>query len=65
MQNLSYKLPSSIFDIGYKGQVSAGRWNIGIDAIWHDIRPQYLDADNTFNVASVRKERQQSVESSA
>ena len=65
MQNLSYKLPSSIFDIGYKGQVSAGRWNIGIDAIWHDIQPQYLDADNTFNVASVRKVRQQSVESSA
>lgn len=65
MQNLSYSLPSSIFDIGYKGQVSSGRWNTGLDAVWHDIRPQYLDADNTFNVASVRKVRQQAVESSA
>lgn len=64
MQELSYILPSSIVDVGYKGQVSAGRWNTGIDAVWHDIRPQYLDADNTFNVASVRKVRQQSVESS-
>lgn len=65
MQELSYRLPSSIMDVGYKGNVSLGRWNMGVETFWHNIQPQYLDTDNTFNISNGDTERQKSMESSA
>lgn len=65
MQDNNYALKSSNMDLGYKGNITAGRWDIGLDAVWHNIQPQYLDNNNTYNVTSGNPERQHSSETSA
>lgn len=65
MQSNNYGLRSSIMDLGYKGNLTAGRWDMGLDAVWHNFEPQYLDNNNSFNVTRGNPERQQSTETSA
>lgn len=43
MQEEQYQLPSSITDLGYRGKAHWGRWQAGLEAILHRIRPQALE----------------------
>lgn len=49
LQDLSFKLPSGISDIGIKTQVSYRRWSAGIEDIWHKINPQSVKLENNYN----------------
>lgn len=65
MQELQYRLPSNITDVGYKGFVRIGGWNFGADVILHSIQPQSLEVENSFNVSMGMTPRQHSLETSA
>ena len=49
MTDMSFRLPSSILDIGYKGHVTWQRWNGGIEVIMHQIWPQALERTGSYN----------------
>lgn len=46
LQDMSFKLPSGISDIGVKSLISYSRWSSGIEGIWHKINPQSVELDN-------------------
>ncbi|MBP3471551.1 MAG: TonB-dependent receptor [Paraprevotella sp.] len=48
MQDLDYKLPSSILDIGIKHEAEWKKLSWGADAIYHDIKPQALRSTGTI-----------------
>lgn len=50
MQDMFFKLPSSITDFGIKNDVVWRNLNVGIEAIFHDIHPQSLEHEGQFNI---------------
>lgn len=50
MQDFSFRLPSSIFDLGLKSSVTWQRWSTGIELIWHDIHPQSIEHEGDINI---------------
>lgn len=64
MQNMAFRLPSSITDIGLKSDMAWNRWNLGIDLAWHNIHPQSLEHEGDFNVTDGHTEPMRSLESS-
>lgn len=59
------RLPSSVLDIGYKGQVCAGNWTLGAEVVTHHIQPQKPDVQGAYKVSSLDTGRQHSVETAA
>lgn len=64
MQDLSFKMPSNIIDVGLKNDVTWNAWNAGFETIWHTIEPQSVEHQGDYNVASVPAIRNNSVETS-
>lgn len=62
--NLNAKLPSDITDYGYQGRLSYRRFNAGIEAIAHSIKPQSPDIEGMYTVDIVPTERQRTIEAS-
>ena len=50
MQDMSFRLPSSITDLGFKNDLSWKRRSAGFETIWHDIHPQSLEHQGNFNM---------------
>lgn len=49
MQDMHFRLPSSITDLGLKSSLGLGRWNWGAELIWHHIHPQSLESKGSYN----------------
>ena len=47
--DMSFRLPSDICDIGYKGLITWKGWKTGIELTWHNLLPQAPKADEVFN----------------
>lgn len=62
MQEEQYQLPSSITDLGYRGKAHWGRWQVGLEAILHRIRPQAPEHSNANSISSERTVITQSFE---
>lgn len=65
IQDISYRLPSGITDIGLKNNLKWKGVDIGIETVWHSIRPQSLEQENGFNVADMKAESVRAIELSA
>lgn len=67
MSSVDVALPSSVNDIGYKGELHSGLSHLGIDAVYHTIRPQSPDVKSGYYASSALSsaERIESVEASA
>lgn len=64
MQDMAFRLPSSITDFGLKSDMGWNRWNIGIDLAWHNIHPQSIEQEGNINVTDGHVEPMRSLESS-
>jgi len=64
IQDMAFRLPSSITDIGLKGNMTWNRWNMGIDLACHNIHPQSLEHKGDVNVTDGHAEPMRSLESS-
>jgi len=64
MQDVTFRLPSGITDFGLKSNLAWKRWNIGIEAFLHQIRPQSLEHQGDFNMSEVDAKKTNSLESS-
>lgn len=64
MQNMSFYLPSSITDIGLKGDFERKGWDFGLETTIHHIRPQSIDNNRGFNISDVVVKKTNSMESS-
>ena len=62
LQDAQFQLPSSITDFGYQSRFEWKRWEAGLQTIWHNIQPQELESNGTFNVTSGRMPRTHSFE---
>ena len=62
---VSVRLPSSIADIGYKMEAAWGRWEAGIDAAGHFIRPQEPQVSGDVASVSSSAGRQRALEVAA
>ena len=54
MPGVSGNLPSSIHDIGYKGNFQTNRWHLGIDVIYHTIKPQEVNLKGIYTVNNLK-----------
>ncbi|UKK54042.1 TonB-dependent siderophore receptor [Prevotella sp. E2-28] len=63
-ENLSIKLPSSIHDIGWKGDLAYGQLKTGASFTWHQIQPQAPEVNGFFEADNPQPERQYATESS-
>jgi hypothetical protein len=64
MLDMTFRLPSSITDLGLKSNMSWKGWNTGIDMVWHSIHPQSLEHEGDVNVTDGHAEPMHSLESS-
>lgn len=64
MQDMAFRLPSSITDFGLKGDMTWKGWNTGIEIARHNIYPQSLEHEGDFNVTDGHSEPMRSLESS-
>jgi len=64
MQDMAFQLPSGITDFGIKTDAAWSRWNIGLEAVWHDIHPQSLEHQGNFNISDGHTPPMRSFESS-
>ena len=64
MEELAFRLPSGITDIGLRSDMSDRGWSTGAEMIWHDIRPQSLEHRGNFNITDGRTPAMHSVEAS-
>ncbi len=64
MQDLSFRLPSGITDIGLKSDFAWKGWNVGAELSLHHISPQSLEHDGGFNMSDVDANHTHSLESS-
>ncbi len=62
MSEILGKLPSSIYDIGYKGSIQIGRWNAGLDFIYHNIKPQNVNISGFYDVKDKDQMKQTPIE---
>ena len=51
MQDMMFKLPSSIMDIGLKTAVEWKGWSAGLEAVHHHIHPQSVELHGSFNIS--------------
>lgn len=49
IQTMSYKLPSNISDLGWRTALEWKRLTGGVDIAWHDINPQIIRTEGTYN----------------
>ena len=64
MQDLSFRLPSSITDIGLRNDMSYHQWSWGMEMAWHHITPQFLEYHGGFNISNQDAARSHSLETS-
>ena len=64
MEDMKFRLPSSITDLGVKSDIEWNRWNTGFEICWHDIHPQSLDRQGTTNVIDGHSQPKYSMETS-
>ena len=64
MQEMEFRLPSSITDFGIRSDIEWKKWNVGFDICRHNIHPQSLDRKGTANVSDGHSLREHSVETS-
>lgn len=64
MQDMSFRLPSGITDIGLKSDFARKRWNVGIEAVTHLVRPQSLEHQGDFNRSDADTKKTHSLEAS-
>lgn len=64
MMNMEFQLPSSITDVGLNTAVNWKKWTFGMDAVWHHIKPQSLETENTYLSAHDNTPKQQAFETS-
>ncbi len=64
MQDMAFRLPSGISDMGLKSDWVWKGWNVGVAATLHHIRPQSLEHQGDFNISDVKAEKTNSLESS-
>ncbi|MBR6120924.1 MAG: TonB-dependent receptor [Prevotella sp.] len=64
MEDMFFRLPSGITDYGLKSDVVWNCWNAGVEAAWHDIRPQSLEHEGDFNVTDGNTPPMRSLEAS-
>ena len=50
MQDMVFRLPSSITDWGLTCDASWKGWNTGVETTWHNIHPQSLEHQGDYNV---------------
>lgn len=51
MQDMAFSLPSGITDFGLKSDVTLGNWDFGVEAVGHDIHPQSVEHQGSFNMS--------------
>ena len=56
---------SFIFDLGYKGNFSCGRWRMGAEVVRHQLLPQDIDISGNLANYQTDTQHQQSMEASA
>lgn len=61
-QEMSFRLPSGITDIGVKCSLVWRDWNVGMETNWYDILPQSLEQNGGFNADDLKESNTQSVE---
>lgn len=64
MQDMIFRLPSSIIDYGLKSNAIWKGWNVGIETIWHNIIPQSLEHEGNFNITDGKTPPMHSCEAS-
>lgn len=64
MQEMAYRMPSSIYDFGLKSEYGCERWRCGFEAILHTINPQSLVHQGAFFADGKRMPTMQSLETS-
>lgn len=64
MQDMAFRLPSSILELGLKGDVKWKGWNVGYEMAWHDIHPQSIEREGDFNVTDGETPPMRSLETS-
>lgn len=64
-QSFNVGVRSYIYDIGYKGQLTVGRWNLGTDLIRHELMPQNIDLTGSFANYLPEIKKQEALEASA
>ena len=47
--DMLFRLPSDICDLGWRNLLEWKRWQVGSEAVWHNLLPQSPQADNVFN----------------
>lgn len=50
MQDMSFRLPSSIMDYGVKNGIIWKRWSMGFETVLHNIHPQSIERKTAFNI---------------
>lgn len=65
MQDMAFRLPSGIADVGLKSSLAWKGCTAGAEAVWHDIRPQSLEHQGTFNVSDGHASPMRSLEAAA
>jgi len=65
MHSLDIKLPSGITDLALKSTLDYKKWNGGIEAIWHHIKPQSINMSGSFNRRSGNSSIDNAIEASA
>lgn len=50
MQDLFFRMPSSIMDYGLKNDFTWKGWNLGFETVLHNIHPQSLEHKTGFNI---------------
>jgi len=51
MQDMAFHLPSGIADAGLKSHLDWKNWCAGLEAIWHNVKPQSLEHQGGFNIS--------------
>ena len=64
MQDLFFRLPSSIMDCGVKNGMTWKRWSIGIETVLHNIHPQSIEHKTGFNITDGHAKPMRSFEGS-
>lgn len=62
MKDMDYRMPSSIYDFGFKGNIDWHGWSYGFESISHNIHPQSVEHQNDAYPAESTSPRMQSLE---
>ena len=63
MQNMAFRLPSGITNIGMKSDFACKKWKFGLEISLHHIRPQSFEHHGDFNMSNVEVKKTNSLES--